>query len=96
MLLASSCLQRRSDRSIWIDRRLVAVATVVLSLSFPVGAELAVRASAQPQAPGPCRLSFMFKVARTPAAQASRRLWSDWFVSRTVARLNARLTLPVT
>jgi hypothetical protein len=94
MPLPSSHLRHRSDRSMWIDRRSVAVAAVVLSLSCLVGADLAVRASAQGLTPGPGRLSFTFQAARTPGAKAGKRLWSDGFVPRTVARLNARLTLP--
>jgi len=94
MSLSSSHLPHRSDRRIWIEHRLLAVAAVVVSLSCLAGADLAGRASAQPLAPGPGRLSFTFKAARTPAAKAGKRLWSDGFVPRTVARLNARLTLP--
>lgn len=94
MPLSSSHLRHRSDRIMWIDRQLVAVAAVVLSLSCLVGAGLAARASAQSLAPGPGRLSFAFQAARTPAAKAGKRLWGDGFVPRTVERLNSRLTLP--
>jgi hypothetical protein len=45
--------------------------------------------------PGPGRLSLEYRPAHSASERTGRRLWRDGFLERVVARLNARLTLPV-
>jgi hypothetical protein len=73
----------------------VGLLVMCLSLLPPGAAAAPTAGTASQLQPGPGRLSLEYRPAHSASQRRGRRLWKDGFLERVVARLNARLTLPV-